>query len=663
MMKSFSNYLLYSLLCLSLVGFTSCKDTDADSTIDPKVWSSADHIDNSVKPGDDFFNYAVGAWLKANPLTGTQKRNGANEELTNLDDERLKALWDNVSDEFRKNLYQNVTNTSLNEKNSMDEIKKDLAVIQAATNENETCVALGKLVKVGYSPLVRVSIFPYNDTYYSYLNSGYFSTMLTTAPQTYKAWVIYCFETMGYNAETAAQKAENTLTLESQVKALNVPGVNYTNYWNKAENYKKLSSLSETSSRIGDTDFSVFVDNAGLDINAMSGSASLINLITSTDWKVIKDYTENCVIQTNLSFLPESLLKKYKEITGVSITVKDSVDKFIRQNLKYYVNKMYAKQYKDEAIKTAVTDMANNIKATFRNRLQNSTWMSTNTKNRALAKLEAMQFCIGYPDTWEDSCSPSIDLSQCLCANMRQCRAYAYDFNVLKQAGLKKREVQNIWRYMLNQMNLYENNGMYLRAMNALIILPGIMDKPMYMPTESDAYNYATMGSTTIGHEICHGYDSGGAEFNEEGNIEDWWTAEDKAAFKKKQDMLVDLFNKIKVLDGLYVNGTLTLDENMADLGGIEVSYQALVDKRISEGYKGYTLDDQKKKFFMGQAEAWRGNTSNNYLPWQIQNDVHSPDKARVNGIVNNMDDWYTLFGVTSGDAMYLPTEKRVYLW
>ena len=662
-MKSFSKYLLFSMLCLSFAAFTSCKDTDADSTIDPKVWSSTDHIDNSVKPGDDFFNYAVGSWLKANPLTGTQDSNGANQELTDLDDERFKDLWDNVSDEFRKNLYQNMTNTSLNEKSCMDEIKKDLALIQAATNENETCAAIGKLVKEGYSPLIKVSSFAQDDSYCSYLNSGYFAMMLTDAPEAYKAWVTYCFETIGYDAETAAQKTENALSLERKVKEFNVLGTNEEGYWNKAENYKKLHRVSEVCSRIEDTGIYTLLKNAGLNTNTRILKPELQSLIASTDWKVLKDYTENCIIQTNLSYLPESLLKKYNEITGVSISVKDSVDKFIRQNLKYYVNKMYANQYKDDAIKTAVSDMANNIKATFRNRLQNSTWMNANTKNRAIAKLEAMQFCIGYPDTWEDSCAPSIDLSQCLCANMRQCRAFAYDFNVLKQEGLKKREVQNIWRSMLIQLNLYDNNGMYDRSLNAFILLLGIMDKPVFMLSESDAYNYATMGSTTIGHEICHGYDSGGAEFNEEGNIEDWWTAEDKAAFKKKQDMLVELYNKIKVLDGLYINGTQTLNENMADLGGIEVSYQALVNKRISEGYKGSSLDDQKKKFFMGQAEAWRGNTSTAFLQWQIKKDPHSPDKARVNGIVNNMDDWYSLFGVTSGDAMYLPAEKRVYLW
>jgi predicted metalloendopeptidase len=171
------------------------------------------------------------------------------------------------------------------------------------------------------------------------------------------------------------------------------------------------------------------------------------------------------------------------------------------------------------------------------------------------------------------------------------------------------------------------------------------------------------MGATTIGHEMTHGFDSNGAEFNEEGVREDWWTAADKTVFEQKQKMLISVFNNIKVIGDVCVNGKKTLSENMADLGGLEIAYQALVEKRESEGYRDEGLIDQKKKFFYAFAEAWRGNTSDMYLLLQLAWDVHAPAKARVNGNVINSDEWYELFGVNEKSSMYLPTDKRVHIW
>jgi putative endopeptidase len=656
--------LLYAV-SLFLIGLTSCHDNDIASTVDPKTWNSNKDVDESVQPGDDFYNYAVGSWLKANPLKDEEPSNGTNDELTALDNTRYNNLMSNPSDNFLVNINKSITNTDLTEKNSLDEVKEDLALIQNANTEQDVYINMGKLLKKGYKPVFSVSIVPNNSTFYPYFQPGYYSPLIKNEQQAvYKQWVAYCFEAFGYDSETATQKAEKAVNIELYMRKTEKDDAKDSKYWMKAEHYKNLHRVLDVTSRASESDISNLIKNAGLSKDVITQQTTLLNMMKDVDWETLKAYVENCVIQMNLDCLPSSFLTKYKEITGeeaypVSYTVKN----VLKANMMYYINKLYTAKYKDEKIKTEVDEMTKNIKATFKRRIENSTWMSSATKTRAEAKLDAMIFNIGYPDSWEDNCAPTIDPTKCLCANMKQCREFAYKFNILDLVGKDKRDIKSLWRYMLCNNQSMINSAGYYPNFNALIILIGIMDKPIYIQGESDAYNYATMGATTIGHEMTHGFDSNGAEFNEEGVREDWWTAADKTVFEQKQKMLISVFNNIKVIGDVCVNGKKTLSENMADLGGLEIAYQALVEKRESEGYRDEGLIDQKKKFFYAFAEAWRGNTSDMYLLLQLAWDVHAPAKARVNGNVINSDEWYELFGVNEKSSMYLPTDKRVHIW
>ena len=303
--------------------------------------------------------------------------------------------------------------------------------------------------------------------------------------------------------------------------------------------------------------------------------------------------------------------------------------------------------------------MANEMRSVFKRRIENLDWMSETTKSKAIAKLEAMKFNIGYPDAWNELGSPRLS-GNCLCADIMQCREQNYKLSISISG---KSFGEDSWVFLILQYPLYIVNAFYYPPLNSLVIPAGIMLPPIYDLSVSDAFNYATIGAATIGHEMTHGFDNNGSRFNQDGVVEDWWTLADKLEFKKRQDAFVECFNSMEAWPGLQADGEKTLGENIADLGGLEIAYQTFMEKKAKEGFKGSELEDQEKKFYLSFAQAWKAIYTQDHAIDATQADTHSLPELRVNGIVIHTDAWYNAFDVKWGDKLFIQEDMRIHIW
>lgn len=657
------------IIALSALVLTACSDDPKESTIDPKPWEHDGDIDNSVLPGNDFYQYAVGGWLKTATFPVGKEIYGIFLNSPEIQAQKLTNLINTTKDPIVNRLFQESVNETLTEQNSMNALNKHLQLVQSIDSKQELLKQIGTLVQLGYKPFFSVGIFPLNTFFKAYLNSGYTDFSFTSLND-YQSWVSYCFQKLGYSSEKADLKAENTIRIEKFIKSVTNPNSFSLKYWEKPDNYKHLKS-SFQSTRSSNDDDDILLSSFGFDPSLWEEILSPARFVfqyieESEDIEPLKDYMENCIIQANSNFLPNEILQKKFEFmqNPTPPSRNELTNEFLQTEMVYHLSRLFVEKYTDPSYKEAISEMTKKLKETFQKRIKNLSWMGETTKSRAIAKLDAMTFNIGYPDTWNELGSPRLN-GNCLCADIISCREQNYR---LQTCNLGKSIQTSIWEYVIlgnsedERTPLYIVNAFYMPNFNSFIIPVGIMSPPFYDLSKSEACAYGMLG-TVIGHEMTHGFDNKGSMFNQDGEIEDWWTLVDKMKFKEKQDLLVKYFNSMFVIPGTHANGEKTLGENIADLGGVEISHQAFMEKKEAEGFNGTELEEQEKKFYLAYAEAWRCIYSDNYVLNKLNDDVHSIPKLRINGIVIHTDAWYKAFDVQDGENLYLPEDQRVHIW
>jgi putative endopeptidase len=317
------------------------------------------------------------------------------------------------------------------------------------------------------------------------------------------------------------------------------------------------------------------------------------------------------------------------------------------------LGQIYVKRFFPPSAKAYMMKLVDNLQDTYRDRLEHNEWMSDSTKAKAVDKLNAFVKKIGYPDKWKDY--SSIDVSRdSLIADLQRIGAWHYDYDIAK---LGKPVDKTEWYMTPPTVNAYYNP-----PFNEIVFPAGILQPPFYFQNGDDAVNYGGIGAV-IGHEMTHGFDDQGSQYDKDGNLKNWWTAADRKEFEKRADQVVREYNAYTVLDSIHVNGKLTEGENIADIGGLAIAYAAF--KRTPEGQStrkinGLTPDE---RFFLSFAQIWRIKTTPQRLLWRINNDPHSPEMYRVNGPTSNMTAFYETFGVKPGDAMYRADSVRVHIW
>lgn len=651
-------------LCLS-----SCSDDDPiEPTTDTMPWEYDQDIDETILPGNDFYEYALGKWLGTATLPVGTDIYGINEEAYEKQIENIEKLLNSTSDPVINKLRQDGTNNELTERNSLDALKEHLLLVQNIHSDMDLLKGIGNIIKLGYTPFLSVTEAPVNGLFVPILNAGYifysasYDYQQGANPQ-YKEWIAYCFEMLGYSNNDAYRKAENAIYIERLIANCTNLASYTLKYWSDADNYSRLRNLSQVRTKAAASDWEIFIESMGLDPQLTmiyDAAGPILNIISETNPEILKDYMENCIIQNNRDYLPREFREKEaalfnKEIQPVNKLLKTAATQYMT----YHLSRLYVEKYFDPSYKQRGTEMANEMRSVFKRRIENLDWMSETTKSKAIAKLEAMKFNIGYPDAWNELGSPRLS-GNCLCADIMQCREQNYKLSISisgKSLG------EDSWVFLILQYPLYIVNAFYYPPLNSLVIPAGIMLPPIYDLSVSDAFNYATIGATTIGHEMTHGFDNNGSRFNQDGVVEDWWTLADKLEFKKRQDAFVECFNSMEAWPGLQADGEKTLGENIADLGGLEIAYQTFMEKKAKEGFKGSELEDQEKKFYLSFAQAWKAIYTQDHAIDATQTDTHSLPKLRVNGIVIHTNAWYNAFDVKWGDKLFIQEDTRIHIW
>jgi len=395
---------------------------------------------------------------------------------------------------------------------------------------------------------------------------------------------------------------------------------------------------------VGQKDFFIEVNN-------------MINEINLNDWKVYLKW--NLINRTadllSSSFVTEDFNFGSKFLSGVKQMqprwkrMLQMVNRACGELLgQIYVEKMFSPKAKDRA-----KELVNNILITMKDRIKGLSWMDAQTKEAAYKKLSTFRVKIGYPDIWRDYSGLEIN-RESFFENMVRANKFAFNYNLKKIGQPVDREE---WGMSPQTVNAYYN-----AAKNEIVFPAAILQPPFFDADADDALNYGGIGAV-IGHEITHGFDDQGRKFDSDGNMTNWWTDEDGKNFTKLSDIVVEQFNDYVVMDTVHVNGKLTLGENIADLGGLTISYYAL--QKALENKKIGLIDGftQEQRFFISWAQVWRLNSTPEQKLLQINTDPHSPSEWRVNGPLSNMDEFILAFKCNEGDNMVRPKEKRVVIW
>ena len=648
----------------------------------------------SVKPGDDFYEYVDGSWIKSHPVPADKSRYGEFEIVEDRTYDRVKRIVESAANNTSApegsheqkigEFYRMGMDNATLEKQRLDPIKEELKLIDSISNASDIQAVSTQMMDYGMDPFFSIYAAPdkknskvmiatltqgglslpdrnYQDRDF-YLRQD--NESIKTREQ-YVAHVSRMFVFLGESQETAENNARTVMRIETRFA-----NASFTNVDNNDEikTYNKMSleelqtfAPSMNWSRL----FSVLgcPDVAEVNVRNPSFFKELSNALQDesvADWKTFLRWK---LILATSPYLSSDIEEEHFDFYGRKLNgqqemkprwkrVIDAENNAIGEA----IGRVYVDRYFDPVSKARMQEMVSNLKKAFRERIQNLTWMEPETRKKALMKLEALDVQVGYPDEWLNYSELEVKNDSYV---MNALRASKFKFHHgpdgLDRIG--KPVDRKLW-----EMNPQETNA-YADYNKIIIVFPaGILQPSFFNKDADDAVNYGAIGAI-IGHEMTHHFDSQGRKFDASGNLTDWWTPKDSDNFNKSTEVLVDEYNRFEVLPGLYVNGNLTLPENIADFGGLTVAYHAykLSLKGEPEMIDGFTGD---QRFFLSFAQMWRESDTNESLRTLALTDPHSPCRFRVNGAVFNVPEFYKAFpSVKPADKLYRPESKRPVIW
>jgi putative endopeptidase len=670
---------------LSLV-IGACTNQTNSSKKDFKAIDKA-NMDTTIAPGKDFFRYASGNWMKKHPIPAEFSRYGAFEQLEEENQKKLKELFTTAANNKSAakgsnqqkigDFYSSGLDTVKIEANSYKPIVEDLANIDKLTNTEELIKYIANMQLSGMSPLFSIYAAPDDKNsnkviaqfYQGGLGLGdrdyYLNTdaRSKTLREEYLKLITKMFEFTGVTPEIAKSNADAIMTLETKIAKVSRTRLELrdpqTNY-----NKMDLEQLNKLAPNFNWTSyFSTIGISATNELNIgqpnfISGINKLYKEVSLDQWKI---YLKWNLINSSADYLSSNFVKENFHFYGTVFSgkekMKDRWKKVLEEtssSLGEAVGKLYVEKYFPAEAKKKMLDLVNNLKLALKDRIQALEWMSEPTKKLAIEKLEKMNVKVGYPDKWIDYSSVTINRDSYYKNVMAANR-----FNVKRELNKIGKPVdRSEWGMTPQTVNAYYNPNM-----NEIVFPAAILQYPFFDLASDDAVNYGAIG-VVIGHEMTHGFDDQGRQYDKDGNLVEWWTPEDATKFKEHVQVLVTQFNNYKILDSLHVDGELTLGENIADLGGIMVSYTALQKamklKPQTEKIDGFTAN---QRFFLSFAQIWRCNVRDKESMRRLKEDVHSPAEARVNGALPNVPYFYEAFNIKPGDALYRPEGERAKVW
>ena len=646
-------------------------------------------FDTSLRPGDDFYGYACGGWVKKHPLPAAYSRYGSFDQLQENNAKRINGILA----ELQANTYEAGTiEQKLSDlyKLAMDSVRRNqegvspvmpvIKKLEAAKTKQQLLDILLERAPYGGSNFYYAGLGADDknatenilNIYQGGLSLGqkeyYLDNDKATANirEAFKKHIVKMFQLFGFSKSAATKKMQNIMKMETELAKvsksrteLRDPEANYnkmtlqefeSKYPNlpleKLMNAKGIASKYIQEMVVGQPDFM-----AGA--NALAGSMKPAEYRDVMEWDIISsaaDLLSDDVVAESFDFNGR-IRSGRKENHPLWKRSTSQVENVMGEAL----GKIYAEKYFPESSKQRMATLVKNLQIALGERIAAQDWMDDSTKVNALLKLNTFYVKIGYPDKWTDISTLQIDPKKSYYENMLECDKFWNAWNIEHRAG--KPVDRDDWHMYPQTVNAYYNP-----TTNEICFPAGILQYPFFEPTADDAFNYGAIG-VVIGHEMTHGFDDQGRRFDKDGNMHDWWTEADGKNFTERTDKYADFFSAISVLPDLKANGRLTLGENLADHGGLQVAFAAYKNatKRCPLGEKDGLTADQR--FFHAYAGVWANNITEEEIRNRTKSDPHSLGRWRVNGALPHIDAWYEAFGVKEGDKMYIPQSERLQLW
>ena len=645
------------------------------------------NLDRTVKPTEDFYHFVNGNWLKNNPIPETERGWGSFNELEKTNKAKLKMILEAAAankaakpgsnEQKIGDFYAAAMDSVKLNKDGISPLKEELAGIDKVANTYDLAKEIAHLHTIGVDPLFNgyIAQDPKISTEYitQFYQGGlglpdrdYYTNTDERSKGIQKSYVEHMgnmFRILGDNAETADKNARICYDIETVLAKASMTKVELRDP-EKTYHKKTLKELDELTPNFNWKAYFEVVGVKGIN-NVIVGQPDFYTVMNSSlksvsiaDWKT---YLRWNLINELAGRLSDNVVNEHFKFYGTILNGVPALKPRWKRSLEATdaslgeaLGKVFVDKYFTEDSKKRVAQMVENLIAAYRVRINSRDWMSPETKKQAMTKLDKVMKKLGYPDKWRDY-TPLNITRESYVKNYINSNKYEFAYMVNK---LGKPIDRTEWGMTPPTINAYYNP-----SMNEIVFPAGIMQPVFFNPDADDAVNYGSMGAI-IGHELTHGFDDEGSQFDADGNLKNWWTDADKANFKKKTDLLVKQFNNYVAIDSMHVNGELTLGENIADLGGLTISYYAF--KKSLEGkpappkIDGFTAE---QRFFMAWGQGWRINMRDKALRNQVQTNPHSPGNFRANGPPSNMQEFYDAFGVKEGDKMYRPKNERAEIW
>lgn len=626
-----------------------------------------ENMDLTVTPGDDFFRYANSGWQQANPIPDDYTRYGSFEILANTNLERVREIAENDNGKIGT-LYKIAMDAEKLNQEKIEPVKKYLDEIDAIKSVDELPKFLGRFHKMSSAFWSDGVALDEKDSNHFIYNIGQGGIGLSRD---------YFFDTDKKTVEIRKQyldfieKQMKNFGIKVDAKKLYAIEERMAKSFHKKEllrdphaNYHKMS-LPEIKEKFSGFDWDAYLTARGADaakfinINQPNAISESIAIMHDTDLDLIKTYLKYRVVLMSDAFLDDETYEISFDFYNRKMAgQKEQKPRWKRAiailngTIGEEIGHLYVKKYFPAAAKKRMEQLVENLRRAYETRIKNLDWMSDETKSQALDKLNSFKAKIGYPDKWRDYSKLVIDSNDSLLENMIRVNQFEDSFWLDK---IGKEKDPTIW-----YMNAHEINAYYDPSTNEICFPAGILQPPFFDMDADDAFNYGAIGCI-IGHEMTHGFDDSGRQFDKNGNLRDWWTKADAEGFTKRANVMRDFFNKIVIAPGINANGEFTLGENLADYGGVTISYTAYKNF----GTPSNTIDSltPDMRFFIAYAGAWASNIRDAEALRLTKTNEHSLARNRVNGILPHIDAWYDAFNVTDKNKLYIEPEKRVKLW
>ena len=645
------------------------------------------NLDTSVRPGDDFFQYAAGGWMKSHPLDSEHPENGAFVDLSEQNTLRIQELILQYAGTPQEkgslgqkigSLYNLRMDSVRLNREGWTPIKPVLERIAAIKDRKEYQLVTAQIDRrgeetmmygIGVGADMRNASMNIVSVGQGGLGLGTRDYYLNDDEQTvrvreaYKTFMKNLFQMVGNDSVTAQKKMEAVMAIETRIAKASYSRVELRDI---SKNYHKMSYNQLVTDFPGIDWGNVFLASGfptfdWVDVGQPEPIHEVEKILAEASLDDLKTYAEIKIISGATNVMSDEFRAEAFRLSSVLSGVKQDRPRWKRAVssvsgvLGEAIGKLYVEKYFPESSKKRMLELVHNLQKALAQRIDEATWMSAETKAKAKDKLANFIIKIGYPDKWKDYSGLQVCDSLSLYENMGNIS----EFFLLDQLKRKVNKPVDKTEWLMTPQTI---NAYYMPTTNEICFPAAILQPPFFDPNADDAMNYGAIGGV-IGHEMSHGFDDQGSQFDKTGNQNNWWTEADKKNFEQRTKVLEDAFGKFEAVPGKFINGKLTLGENIGDNGGLNIAFRAFQNAMKEQPLQKADGFTPEQRFFLSWGRVWACNARPEYTEYIITVDPHSPNKARVNAALPHINAWYDAFGIKKGDKLFIPKKQRAQIW